>query len=105
VIAVGVFVALLSALMTVKTGKFMLKRMKNVSYSRISFSILLVLVVMVFLISGPAGAIISVAGTFLGLLAISLGIKRTHLMGFLVLPTILFFSGLDPLALGLFWPG
>jgi TctA family transporter len=46
---------------------------------------------------------VSVTGTFLGLLAISTGVKRTHLMGFLVLPTILYFSGLDPLFVGIFW--
>jgi putative membrane protein len=103
VIAVGVLVSLLSAVITIKTGKFMLRKMKNVNYSKVSFSILLMLIALVVLLSGFHGIMISVTGTFLGLLAISAGVKRTHLMGFLVFPTILYFSGLDPLFIGMLW--
>jgi TctA family transporter len=38
--------------------------------------------------------LISFAGTLLGIAAIKIGIKRSHMMGFLVFPTILYFSGL-----------
>lgn len=103
VIVVGVFVSLLSAVITIKMGKFMLSKIKNVNYSKISFSILLVLIALVVLLSGPAGILISITGTFLGLLAISTGVKRTHLMAFLVFPTILYYSGLNPLFIGIFW--
>lgn len=103
IVAVGAVTAFISAVFTLKFGKFMLRKMKHVNYGRVSLCVLVSLVILVLLITGPLGALISIAGTFLGLLAISAGIKRSHLMGFLVFPTILYFSGLNPLFIGMFW--
>ncbi len=104
VVIVGVMVSLVSAVLTLKAGKFMLGRLREVSYSKISLAVMAALVILVSLLSGPYGILVCAAGTFTGLLAVSAGVRRTHLMGFLVLPTILFFSGLNPLLIRLFWP-
>jgi putative membrane protein len=67
-----------------------------VSYKKLNLSIILFLLVAVAIFTGPVGLLISCAGTLLGILAIKLGIKRSHMMGFLIFPTILYFSGLAP---------
>jgi TctA family transporter len=54
------------------------------------------LVLVVALLSGPAGLLAAATGTFIGLFAILSGLRRSHLMGYLLLPTILYFSGLSP---------
>lgn len=102
-ITVGVLTSLISALLTIKTSRFLLNRMKNLNYTKMMLLTFSILIALVLLLSGFLGLLVSMAGMFLGLLTISLGIKRTHLMGFLLFPTIVYFSGLNPLLFGIFW--
>ena len=103
IVIVGIMTSLLSAILTIKTAKVMLNKMKHVSYTKVMLLTLFVLVVLVAILTGPAGLLVSAAGMFIGLLTISLNVKRTHMMGFLILPTIIYFSGLNPLFFRLFW--
>lgn len=103
IVVIGFMTSLVSAVLTLKAGKLILMKMKNVNYTKITFFILVTLISLVSILSGPYGILISVTGTFLGLLTIYTGVKRTHMMGFLVFPTILYFSGLNPLFIGIFW--
>ena len=102
-IVVGILTSLISGLLTIKASKFLLNRMRNINYTRMMSFIFLGLITLVFVFSGFIGLLVSITGMFLGLLAISIGIKRTHLMGFLLLPTIAYFSGLNPLFFGILW--
>ncbi len=102
-IIVGILTSLISALFTIKVSRLLLNRMKNLNYSKMMTFTFLMLITLVILFSGFLGLLISITGMFLGLLTISLGIKRTHLMGFLLFPTIMYFSGLNPLFLQMFW--
>lgn len=102
-IVVGILTSLISGLLTIKASKFLLNRMRNINYTRMMSFIFLGLITLVFIFSGLIGLLVSITGMFLGLLAISIGIKRTHLMGFLLLPTIAYFSGLNPLFFGILW--
>lgn len=102
-IVVGILTSLISGLLTIKASKFLLNRMRNINYTRMMSFIFLGLITLVFVFSGLIGLLVSITGMFLGLLAISIGIKRTHLMGFLLLPTIAYFSGLNPLFFGILW--
>lgn len=102
-IVVGILTSLISGMLTIKASKFLLNRMRNINYTRMMSFIFLGLITLVFIFSGLIGLLVSITGMFLGLLAISIGIKRTHLMGFLLLPTIAYFSGLNPLLFGIIW--
>lgn len=102
-VVVGILTSLISGLLTIKASKFLLNRMRNINYTRMMSFIFLGLITLVFIFSGLIGLLVSITGMFLGLLAISIGIKRTHLMGFLLLPTIAYFSGLNPLFFGILW--
>lgn len=102
-IVTGILTSLISAWFTIKASRFLLKRMKNLNYTKLMSFTFLSLIAFVFVFSNLTGLLISITGMFLGLLTISLGIRRTHLMGFLLLPTILYFSGLNPLLFGILW--
>jgi len=99
--AVGAITCFVSAILTLKIGKMLIRRMKNINYKKLNLFIIITLIVLVFIFTGWIGLFISLLGTCMGLLTILLGVRRSHLMGFLILPTILYFSGLGIL-LGLF---
>jgi putative membrane protein len=102
-VTVGVMTALISSLLTIKAGRLLIGQMKGINYTKITGFTLAALLLLVGLLSGFTGLLVAATGMFLGLLAISTGVKRTHLMGFLVLPTILYFAGLNPFFLDIFW--
>ena len=89
--------AFLSVILVLKTAGLVISHIHSVSYRKMNFTIMAFLAVMVFLFTGPFGLLISLAGTLIGILAIKTGIKRSHMMGFLIFPTILYFSGLTAL--------
>jgi putative membrane protein len=102
-VAVGIITSLVSAVLTLRTAGFLLRKMKDVNYTKITAATLMALVFLVSVLSGPIGLLVSAAGMFLGLLTISLGVKRIHMMGFLVFPTIMYFSGLNSLLFTILW--
>lgn len=85
----------LSAVITIKLGKLILTEINYISYNKITISIILFITVSVAVFTGWIGLLILFTGMSIGLFAILLGLNRTHLMGFLILPTILFFSGMN----------
>jgi putative membrane protein len=92
--AVGAITCFISAILTLRIGKTVIRRMKNINYKRLNLYVIAILVVLVFAFTGFIGLFIALLGACMGLLAILLGIRRSHLMGFLILPTMLYFSGL-----------
>lgn len=102
-VVTSIITSLISALITIKVSKILLNKMKNVNYTKVMSTTFLILITLVFLFSGVVGLLISTTGMFLGLLTISFGIKRTHLMGFLLFPTIAYFSGIGPLISNILW--
>lgn len=88
------FSAGLSVVITWYIGKRLLGVLEKVDYKRVSIMILAFTVGTVFWLTGPVGVFIMCVSTCLGLLPILWGVKRTSNMGFLMLSTILYFSGL-----------
>jgi TctA family transporter len=96
---VGLVVCFISSIITLGIGRIVLSRIRRVSYSRITMVVIAFLIAMVSMLSGPAGLLAALTGTLIGLIAVLGGVKRSHLMGFLLLPTILYFSGQSPFIL------
>jgi putative membrane protein len=86
--------AFISVILVLKTADIVIGRIHSVSYRKMNLLIMIFLTTLVILFAGPLGLLISFAGTLIGILAIKTGIKRSHMMGFLIFPTILYFSGL-----------
>jgi putative membrane protein len=72
-------------------AKIFSKQVSRISYNKLSLGILIFLSFIILSFSGFLGILVFVVSTFLGLTCIYTGIKRTHLMGCLLLPTILLY--------------
>ncbi len=77
--------------LTIFLAKFFSKKMNKMNYSLLSSITLAILGIVVFLFSGFLGLLILTVSTFTGIYAISLGVRRTNMMGCLLIPTIIFY--------------
>lgn len=88
------FASLIGFALTIVFGKRISKKLENVDTKRINLVVLLFLISLVLLMTGPIGFIVLVAATCLGLLPPLIGVKRVQLTGCLLLPIIIFFAEL-----------
>jgi len=89
------FVSGIAAMLTLYLGKRIPKYLEKINYRKLCFSVITFLIIMIFLLTGPFGLLIAFTSTSIGLLCTYLEIKRSHCMACLLLPSILFFSGLN----------
>ncbi|MCK5043733.1 tripartite tricarboxylate transporter permease [Candidatus Pacearchaeota archaeon] len=82
---------IISFFLTISLTKYFSKKITKVNYSLLSIITLIILVIMVLLISNFWGLIILIVSTLTGMYCISLGVKKTNMMGCLLIPTILFY--------------
>ena len=81
----------LSYFLTLKVGKIFAKRFVNVPYALIVKLTISMVAILVFLFTGIVGLIILIIATFIGLLTVEWGVRRSHCMGILLIPIILYF--------------
>lgn len=72
-------------------SKIFSKVINKVNYNMLIIGVISLIVILVFIFSSWLGLLILVTSTAIGIIAPSLGVKRTHSMGCLLLPVILFF--------------
>jgi len=97
---VAVISCLVAVLVTLKLGKFIVKRLDKINYKKVNVVVISILFILIYIFTGFLGLLIGFVGMFIGLLTILSGVNRSHLMGFLLLPTILYFSGFNPVIFG-----
>ena len=83
----GVISFFLTKIMT----KFLSQKINKINYSFLSILTLIFLLIIVFFFSGFLGIIVLIASTLTGIYCNSLNVKKTHMMGCLLIPTILFY--------------
>ena len=81
----------LSYFFTIRIGKIFAKHFANVPYALIVELTITLIVIMVFLFTGIMGLLILLIATFIGLLPVQWGVRRSHCMGILLVPIILYF--------------
>jgi putative membrane protein len=81
----------ISYFLTLKVGKVFAKKFTNVPYALIVKLTISLVVILVFLFTGILGILILVVSTFIGLLPVEWGVRRSHCMGVLLIPIILYF--------------
>ena len=95
ILLVILFVILLSGILsfflTLFLARFFSTKINKISYTKLAVITIFILGLIVFLVSGFSGLIILVISAFTGIYCISLGVRRTQMMGCLLLPTILFY--------------
>lgn len=77
--------------LTIYLAKFFSKRITKMNYTILSSITLGILVIIVFLVSNFLGLIILAVSALTGIYCISLGVRRTNMMGCLLIPTIIFY--------------
>jgi putative membrane protein len=70
---------------------FFSQKIAKINYSKLSIATLIFLAIIVLLISGFLGLLVLVASTLLGIFCNSLEVKKTNMMGCLLLPTIIYY--------------
>jgi putative membrane protein len=91
ILSVVIISGIISFFIAKYLAKFFSQKLEKVNYTLISSITLIFLTIIVFFISGFLGLIILIASTFTGIYSISLGVRRTNMMGVLLLPTIVFY--------------
>ncbi len=82
---------IISFYLTIKIAKFFSLKIHKTNYTFLSILTLLILIIVVYSVSGASGLIILVISTITGIYSISTGVRRTNMMGSLLLPTIIFY--------------
>jgi putative membrane protein len=82
---------IISFYLTKHLAKFFSQKITKISYTTLSLITLIILTIIIFLISGFLGLIILTISTLTGIYCISLKVKRTNMMGCLLIPTIIFY--------------
>jgi len=90
-LAVILISGILSFFITLRLAKFFSTKIQNINYTLLCELTLIVLIIIVFLVSGFLGLFILAASTATGVYCISLGVKRTNMMGCLLLPVIILY--------------
>ncbi len=93
-----IFVILIAGFISFKLTNFLgalaSKKIEKINYEKISYFTLLLLLIIVFLVSGVLGVVVLIVSTLTGIYCISLNVKRVNMMGSLIIPTLLFYFGL-----------
>jgi putative membrane protein len=81
----------LSYFFTLKIGKIFAKHFANVPYSLVVKLTISLIVILVFLFTGFLGVLILLIATAIGLLPVEWGVRRSHCMGILLIPIMIYF--------------
>ncbi len=100
-IGVITFVAGISTVLTIALGKVVPRTLEKLNYKKLSLSIIIFIIATVGLITGAYGLLILFTSTSIGLLCNFLGVKKSDNMGVLLIPSIFFFAGLNPLIISI----
>ena len=65
--------------------------LEKINYSKISIITLIIVTITTFLVSGSLGFLVLIVSMFTGVFCISSGVKRTNMIGCLLLPTIILY--------------
>jgi putative membrane protein len=91
ILAVILISGIISFFLTKFLAKILSRKIDQINYSLLSLITLGVLTIVVFTISGFLGLIVLIVSTFTGIYCITLNVKRTNMMGCLLLPTIILY--------------
>jgi len=91
IIFISLLTGIIAFFLTKKIGKIFSNKINKINYTDLSFITLGILTILIGIISGGKGLFIFIISTLTGIYCISLNVKRTNMMGCLLLPTILFY--------------
>jgi len=87
--------AAIAAILSMKMTKIFLNLLKRINYQKVCICTFIFLLFLTIIFSGLIGILVLFISTAIGLIPNYLNIRRTYGMGCLILPTILFFAGIN----------
>ncbi|MDO8468050.1 MAG: tripartite tricarboxylate transporter permease [Nanoarchaeota archaeon] len=93
ILIICLFSGIISFFITKFLAEIFAGKIDKINYSILSIFVLIIIFIVVFIFSGFFGLIILILSTLTGIYCISLGVKRTNMMGCLLIPTILYYLG------------
>lgn len=82
---------IISFFLTNYLAKFFSQKINKINYTKLSIITLIILATLTILVSGFLGLIVLIISTLTGIYCISLKVRRTQMMGCLLIPTILLY--------------
>lgn len=82
---------ILAFFLTKSIAKFFSQKINSINYTLLSKTTLIIILVVVLLVSGAKGILILAVSTLAGIYILTLNVRRTNMMGVLLLPTILYY--------------
>lgn len=92
-VGVTSFIAFIATFLHIKIGRIAMRFVKRINYRFLSFLSLMFVLVLVLYFTGLFGLYMAILSTVIGTIPILSSISRTHCMGVLIVPTILYFLG------------
>ncbi|HIK01808.1 TPA: tripartite tricarboxylate transporter permease [archaeon] len=96
-LGVILFSGIVAYFLQVKIGEFAamhLGKISSSSYRKLTGGVILLVIILVFMMTGFRGLIILLLGTIIGLFPPKIGVRRAQCMGFFMIPVLLFYSNL-----------
>jgi len=90
-LAVSLIAAAGATILTLKFAKIFSRFMTKINYSRLCLIVIVLIVTLVTVITGWLGLLVLIVSTAIGLVPNVTNLGKSHLMGCLILPVILFF--------------
>ncbi len=90
-LGVIMFTAPIALALHLKIGRIALKFSRKINFRNLNIAAFAIVVFLVYYLTGFWGFLFAITATALGLLPIQTGVSRTHSMGVLILPTIIYF--------------
>jgi putative membrane protein len=90
-VIVAVAAGLLSFFICKAIAKIIAKKIYNINYTKLCLAVILFVLAVNIFVSGVWSVFVLVSGLFIGLITNISGIRKIHMMGSLVIPTLLFY--------------
>ena len=91
ILATVIISGILSFFLTVFLANFFSQKINKINYTILSSITLFILGLVILLFSGFFGLVVLIVSTLTGIYCIALGVRRTQMMGCLLIPTIIFY--------------
>lgn len=94
ILVISFITGIISFFITKNLGKIISRRINKINYTFLSIITLIILIIIISIISKGIGLLIFILATLTGIYCIQLKIRRTNMMGCLLIPTIIFYLNL-----------
>jgi putative membrane protein len=89
-LAISLFVGSLAVFQTLIFARIFAKNIRKINYKWLCFAILIFIIIITMIISGPLSLLVLATGTFIGIICSIVGVRKMQMMGCLLIPVIIY---------------